>query len=72
MAHDTPVIHKLREVIARYTALHMKRGLYVSGLTLSLVVFGGFALLAAWADITHGHLNSKGSLILIANAMSVG
>jgi len=46
----------------------MKRGLYVAGLTLSLVVFGGFALGAVWARIKYGHLNSKGLVILIANA----
>jgi hypothetical protein len=45
----------------------MKRTLYIAGLTLSLVVFGGFAALAAWGAITRGHLNSKGWLMLVAN-----
>jgi hypothetical protein len=46
----------------------MKRTVYLVLLVLSLFVFGGFAFLAAWAGITHRHLNSKGVLILFANA----
>ncbi len=45
----------------------MKRALYIAGLTLSLVVFGGFAAMAAWGGITHRHLNIKGWMMLIGN-----
>jgi hypothetical protein len=47
----------------------MKRTIYIAGLVLSVLAFGGFAVLAAWGGITRGHLNSKGWLVLVGNPL---
>ena len=46
----------------------MTRILWISGLSLSLLVFGGWTILILFAAITHRHLNQKGLLMLVCDA----
>jgi NADH:ubiquinone oxidoreductase subunit H len=46
----------------------MTRILWISGLSLSLLVFGGWTILILIAAITHRHLNQKGLLMLVCDA----
>jgi hypothetical protein len=45
----------------------MTRILWISGLSLSLLVFGGWTILILFAAITHRHLNQKGLLMLVCD-----
>lgn len=45
----------------------MVRILWIIGLSLSALVFGGFTLIAIVALITHRHLNERGWVMLSGN-----
>ena len=46
----------------------MTRILWIVGLSIALLVFGGWTILALIAGITHEHLNQKGWVILLGSA----
>jgi NADH:ubiquinone oxidoreductase subunit H len=46
----------------------MTRKLWITGLSLALLVFGGWTILIVFAGVTHRHLNQKGLLMLVCNA----
>ena len=45
----------------------MTRILWIIGLSIALLVFGGWTILIVYAGISHRHLNSKGLAMLICN-----
>ena len=45
----------------------MTRILWIAGLSLALVVFGGWTAFIIYAGISHRHLNSKGIVMLAGN-----
>jgi hypothetical protein len=48
----------------------MTRVLWIVGLSITVFVFGGAALLCIVAFITHRHLNMKGWTVLVLSAYS--
>jgi hypothetical protein len=44
-----------------------RRVLWIIGLSIALIVFGGYTTVCVIALISRGHLNSKGALSLLAN-----
>jgi hypothetical protein len=49
----------------------MIRIFWIIGLSVALLVFSGFVVICLFALITHRHLNSKGWMMLVSNAIAV-